>query len=47
MTRCTRAAVDAVDGLDRARQFAFQARRWLMFWTKAVVPKASDLSKIS
>ena len=24
MTRCTRATVDAVDGLDRARQFAFQ-----------------------
>ncbi len=23
------------------------ARRWLMFWTKLVVPSASDLSKIS
>ncbi len=39
--------LDAVDGADGAGELALRARRWLMFWTKLVVPSASDLSKIS
>ena len=47
MTRCTRTlSMPSMVWMDRASSPS-SARRRLMFCTKAVVPKASDLSKIS